>query len=136
MITIAVDANEIISSLLGGVSREIFFDSSFKFITTEFTIYEIKKYLPHISEKSDVNVRDIIEALDLLPIEIYKENFYLDKILEADNLIGKIDKKDIRILALSLKTNKTLWSEDKHFEKVSDIILLKTKDFLHTKLIE
>ncbi len=130
MITITTDATSIISALLGGVSRNIFFESSYNFITTEFTIYEIKKYFNYISQKSGVNTKDLIEALDILPLEIYKSNFYSDKINEATNLIGKIDKKDINILALSLKKNKTIWSEDKHFEKIREIILLKTKDFL------
>ncbi len=129
MIAITVDATSIISALLGGASRNIFFESSYRFITTEFTIYEIKKYLNYMSQKSGVNIRDLIEALDLLPIGIHKENFYSDNINEATNLIGKIDKKDIKILALSLKTNRNIWSEDKHFEKVAGIILLKTKDF-------
>ena len=129
MITITVDATPIISALLGGVSRDIFFEPSFKFITSEFTIYEIKKYLGYISKKSGVNIKEIIDALDLLPLDVYKESFYFDKMHEANNIIGKIDKKDIRILALSLKTNRNLWSEDKHFEKIKDIIHLKTKDF-------
>ena len=130
MITITTDATSIISALLGGASREIFFESSYKFITTEFTIYEIKKYLNYISQKSGVGIRDLIEALDILPIEIYKEYSYSDKIGEATNMIEKIDKKDINILALCLKNSKIIWSEDKHFEKVKGIIVIKTKDFL------
>ena len=74
MITITVDATSIISALLGGVSREIFFESSFRFITTDFTIYEIKKYIPYISKKSDVSIKEVIEALYILPIEIWRKN--------------------------------------------------------------
>ena len=129
MITINVDATSIMSALLGGVSREIFFEPSFRFITTDFTIYEIKKYLSYISEKSGVNIQEIIFTLDSLPLEVYKENFYFDELEEANNIIGNIDKKDVNILALCLKTSKIIWSEDKHFEKVKEIILLKTKDF-------
>ena len=45
-IKICVDANIIISALIGGVARNILFDSKFEFITTESTIKEVTKYLP------------------------------------------------------------------------------------------
>ncbi|MCD6371758.1 MAG: hypothetical protein J7L39_03505 [Candidatus Aenigmarchaeota archaeon] len=51
-ITIVVDANPIIAALIGGSSREIFFERRFEFITVEFTIEEVKKYLPVIAEKA------------------------------------------------------------------------------------
>ena len=41
-ITIAVDAQPLFSALLGGVARRILFDPRFKFITTEFTLNEVK----------------------------------------------------------------------------------------------
>ncbi len=47
-ITIVVDANPIIAALIGGSSREIFFDRRFEFITTEFTIEEVR----NISQQS------------------------------------------------------------------------------------
>jgi len=40
--TIVVDANPIISALIGGYSREVLFDHSFQFITTEFTIEDFE----------------------------------------------------------------------------------------------
>ena len=45
-IIVVVDANIILSALLGGKPSFILFDPKFKFITTEFTISEVKKYLP------------------------------------------------------------------------------------------
>ncbi|MBI2415949.1 MAG: hypothetical protein HYV33_04820 [Candidatus Kerfeldbacteria bacterium] len=44
---IAVDANILLSALLGGKPSIILFDTRFHFITTEFTIDEVEKYLPH-----------------------------------------------------------------------------------------
>ena len=129
MIKIIVDATPIISALIGGTSREILFDPTYEFLTTEFTINEVKKYLPYIGKKSKILLEQIEESLELLPLTIYTKGFYSDKIEKARQLIEYIDKKDIDILALALKTSNPLWSEDTHFEKISQINLLKTKDF-------
>ena len=129
-ITIVVDANPIISALIGGVSKEVFFDHRFNFITTRFTLQEVKNYLPMISKKSGVDVKRISLALSLLPITTHSKGFYKHNIQKADELIGNIDRKDIDILALALSTKSHLWSEDKDFEAVQGITLLKTKDLL------
>jgi len=75
-ITIAVDAQPIFSALLGGVARKVFFDPRFKFITTDFTVSEVKKYLAFIAEKSGKQEKDIIRALDLLPLTAYEQQYY------------------------------------------------------------
>ena len=46
---ICVDATPIISALIGGFSREVLFSHNFEFATTQFTINEVKKYLPYIA---------------------------------------------------------------------------------------
>lgn len=129
-ITIVVDANPIISALIGGISEDILFDRKFEFVTSEFTIEEVKEYIPFISEKSGVKEDSISLALSLLPLKIYSEIQYRDKIKEAKKLIEHRDKEDIPILALTLTLNVPLWSMDKDFEDISEIKLLKTKDFL------
>jgi len=45
-ILIAVDANIILSALLGGKSAVLLFDSRFEFMTTRFTMNEVERYLP------------------------------------------------------------------------------------------
>ena len=127
-IKICVDANIIISALIGGVARKILFDPMFYFITTDFTIKEVKKYLPMIEKKSGVDVSKIELALSLLPIKVYPKEHYADKIKEADGLIGEIDKKDVDILALALKFECYLWTEDGDFETINKII--RTRDFI------
>jgi len=39
-----VDAQPFFAALLGGAARKIFFDPRFRFITTDFTLGEVKKY--------------------------------------------------------------------------------------------
>jgi len=66
-IKISVDATSIISALIGGVSRNILFDSRFNFISTEHTLDEVRKYIYLISKKSGVGKKEIEESLSLLP---------------------------------------------------------------------
>ena len=129
MIKIIVDATPIISALIGGASREIIFDTTYDFLTTEFTINEVKKYISYISKKSKTPLDQIADALNLLPLIIYNKEFYKEEIEKAKQLIEHKDKKDIDILALTLRTSYPLWSEDTHFERINEINLLKTKDF-------
>lgn len=46
-------------------------------------------------------------------------------------MISHIDKKDIDILALALKFETYLWSQDKHFDSSGYSKILKTYDFIN-----
>jgi len=130
-IRIVVDANILISALLGGKPRFILFDPKFEFITNEFTLKEVEKYIPLISKKSGVPEREIEKAISLIPIKIFPKSYYQNYLGQAENLMKEIDKNDIEILALYLKEKTFLWSEDKDFERVKfKINLLKTEDMI------
>jgi predicted nucleic acid-binding protein len=50
-IIVAVDANILLSALLGGKPSIILFDGKYQFVTTKFTLEEVKKYLPRLERK-------------------------------------------------------------------------------------
>lgn len=125
---IAIDANPIISALIGGFSREILFDHNFDFITTEFTMHEVMGYISYISKKTDLPPEFFKSLIDLLPIKVYSADEYEKFLSLAETLIK--DKKDIHILALTLAKTCPLWSNDAHFEGIKTIKLIKTKDFV------
>lgn len=130
-ILIVVDANVILSALLGGSARFILFKREFEFVTTNFTIKEVKKYLDVVVTKSGVSKKEIVHALSLLPIKVCSGNFYRAHRNKAKELINSIDPKDIDILALVLKLNTYLWSEDRHFEEIKNHIkLIKTESLI------
>lgn len=58
-IIVAVDANIILSALLGGKPSSILFDPRFRFVSTEFTIQEVEKYLPILGEKLKIDPKNI-----------------------------------------------------------------------------
>jgi predicted nucleic acid-binding protein len=129
-ITIVVDAQPFFAALLGGTARKIFFDPLFRFITTDFTLSEVKKYIPFISEKSGKAEKDIMHALSLLPVVSYQEQYYQEQRLQAEKLIGVRDPKDVDILALVLMTQAALWTEDKDFNGITGITIIHTKDLV------
>jgi len=127
--TLVVDANVLISALIGGASRKILLGSAYRFITTEFTVSEVEKYVALISKKSGISEEDILFALRLLPLELFSRDYYEKYILEAEALIKETDPKDVDVLALSLATGNKLWSQDKHFEGLA-IDLIKTEELV------
>jgi len=129
-IFVAVDANIILSALLGGKPSIILFDGRYQFVTTKFTLKEVKKYLPRLAKKIGIPRKEFSTLLNNLPIKVYGRIFYRDKLKEARKMIYHIDKKDVDILALSLKLDSFLWSQDKDFEKCGFKKLLKTYDFI------
>lgn len=130
-LTIAVDANPILAALLGGYARAILFDPRFSFITTEFTIIEVQRYLPMVAEKSGVPMEALQEALDLIPIEIFVHPIYQSSLHESKRRMAHIDPDDIEILALALHFSIPLWTNDLHFTKLDPPInLLRTRDFI------
>lgn len=127
---IAVDANVILSALLGGKPSYILFDPRFQFITAEFTLDEVHKYLPRLAKKLVVPISTLETALHLLPIQSFAKRTYYSHLVIAQNMIDHIDNKDSDILALALRFDCYLWSQDKDFERAQYHKLLKTYQFL------
>lgn len=127
---IAVDANILMSALLGGTPQRILFDPNFEFITTERTTWEVKRYLPFLAQKLDLTESEILSALESLPITAYQERDYADQLPIARQLIEARDPRDVDILALALATGAFLWSQDQDFENIGDIIWLTTEEVM------
>jgi hypothetical protein len=50
---LVIDANPIISALLGGTAREVLFSHKFLFFSTQHTLFEVEKYLPNLAKRLD-----------------------------------------------------------------------------------
>ena len=114
--------------MIGGFSKEIIFNHHFDFITTRFTINEVIKFIPYISKKSGVSEDFIKTLVTLLHLKVCELEEYNTMISKAESIIK--DKNDIYIFALALAKNFPVWSNDKHFENIKEIKLIKTKDFV------
>lgn len=113
---LAVDSNPILSAIIGGSARAVFLSDGIAFYTTSFNFREVEKYIPQLSLKRGISTEDLYLALSLLPLAIYEEDFYMSKLRQAKKLIGERDPDDCHLLALALKLNCPVWSNDRDFE--------------------
>lgn len=114
---LAVDANPILSAIIGGSARDVFLKiETASFYTTAFNFKEVEKYIPVFSIKRDIPPEDLYLTLSTFPLLVCEEYFYEDKIKMAKKLIGSRDPDDIHLLALALHLKCPIWSNDKDFE--------------------
>lgn len=95
--TIAVDANPLFSALRGGRAKSVLYSDKFSFITTEYTTWEVKKYIPEISVDTGVPESEIFDAFDRFPITSMPPDVYDEMRQQAENLIARRDPKDVDI---------------------------------------
>jgi hypothetical protein len=68
---VVVDANPILSALLGGKAKRLFFESGItEFAVAGTVIEEVRRYIPKMAEKLGVSQEFLFYALDLLPLTI------------------------------------------------------------------
>lgn len=129
-ICVAVDANILLSALLGGKPSSILFDARYTFVSTEFTLSEVRKYIPRLSKKLQLDEKILLTMLDMLPIVSYPQSSYRATLAKAQKMISARDPKDSDILALAFILDAYLWSQDKDFETCGYTKVLKTYQFI------
>ena len=114
---LAVDANPILSALLGGQARRVFFESTIReFAVPERVISEVQRYVPRLAQKLGVEQAFLEYALNLLPLRVYPARRYARAVREARRRIERRDPTDVDVLALALHLDVPLWSNDRDFE--------------------
>jgi len=127
---LVVGANPIMSALLGGAALRAFWNDAVKeWATTQFTVNEVLPYLPRLASKINVPKEMLRLELELLPLTIYKKEFYRDFVPEAKRRIAARDENDVDLLALALKLDYPIWTNDHDFEQTGPT-LYKTATLL------
>jgi predicted nucleic acid-binding protein len=116
---LAVDANPILSAIIGGKARSVFLNAAhISFYTTLFNFKEVEKYIPVLASKRSLYLDDLYLALSTLPISVCDVEFYKKTLKKAESLIGDRDPDDINLLGLALRLSCPIWSNDKDFDDV------------------
>lgn len=131
---LAVDANCLLSALLGGRAREIVFSSQFILYSPQATLFEVAKHLPWLAAKLRRSEIEVFQEFQLLPVIACQPAEYDHQQKRAADLIAAHDPLDIPLLALALARDYPIWSDDRDFEGIEEITLFKTADLL-TRLI-
>ena len=127
---LAVDANSLISALLGGRALQLLFNPLFFFVTTERTTWEVKRYISVIAERLGIAEIEVLNTFEDFPIRAYQSYFYETAIGRATNAIEHRDPKDIDILALTYYLRIPLWTHDLDLIEIEDIQTVTTQDLL------
>lgn len=114
---LVVDANPILSALLGGKAKRLFLEAGItEFAVPESILREIHRYIPRMAEKIGVSPEFVSYALDLLPLTVYVSKRYRGSMKAATLQIAQRDPGDIEVLALALALERPLWTNDHDFE--------------------
>ena len=127
---LAVDANSLISALLGGRALQLLFNPLFLYATTERTTWEVKRYISVIAERLGIAEIEVLNTFEDFPIMAYQSNLYSPALSRATNAIGHRDPKDIDILALAYHLRIPLWTQDLDLIDIEDIQTVTTQDLL------
>lgn len=113
---LAVDANVILSALIGGQARRAFVSTAVgSFHTAEAVLAEVRRYLPVLAHKYSLDVGLLELTLASLPVDFHPEAFYAEYLEEAARRVGARDPDDVHLLALALKLDAPIWSNDQDF---------------------
>ncbi len=128
---LVVDANILFSALIkNSTTAELLFNEELKLYTSEFIIEEFFKYEGVILQKTSRTREEFIQIMHQLKeiITVIQQDDYNPYIKEAEVLSP--DEKDIMYLALALKLNCPLWSNDKKLKQQNKINILNTAEIL------
>lgn len=125
-----IDTNIIFSALLkDGFTRSLLVSDSLDLYIPNYVFQELHKHIPTIIKKTGLPRNNITEMLTLL------ENSFtilcpppIKFLMAAESIMDSIDPKDTPILASALHKDIPLWSDDKHFQNQSLVIIYTTKD--------
>ena len=125
-----VDANPLLSALLGGQAREVLFSGKIVFYSSQHTLFEVAKYLPSVAKRIGCAELDLWREFQLLPVIAVQPREYDSDLPRAIELIGQRDPKDVHVLALALCLGLPIWTDDRDFEGLPNGSTYKTADLL------
>lgn len=115
---LAVDANALLSALLGGAARRVLEDPRVDLHVPGSVLEEVEEYLPGLAARKGVDAELAQVTLAGLPLHRVERADYESKIKAAVMRIGKRDPDDVELLALALALKMPVWSNDDDFEGV------------------
>jgi len=111
-------------------TKKLITNPSLNLISPEFSLTKLKKYSELIIKKSKISKKTFEHFLkDLKTFTKFINNKIYLKYLDNAQRIAP-DEKDKDFLALSLKENCPLWSNDKELKKQSKIKVFSTKELI------
>jgi hypothetical protein len=100
--TLIVDANPLVSALLGGRADQIIATGLFKLYSTQYTLFEVAKHLPRLAELLECPELQLFEAFERLPVEACQPSVYANQEPRALRLIAARDAREVPVIRDSI----------------------------------
>lgn len=129
---LVVDANILFSALIKvSVTSDLIVDNSLNLVSVEFIFEEFEKYKDLVKEKTERTDEEfekfmeiIQKRISLIPYEEFES--FMDEVEKISP-----DSKDNEYLALALKLDCTLWSNDKKLKTQDKVKVYSTEDLMN-----
>lgn len=130
---VVIDANELFSLLIRGSKDawEILVSEKVQLIAPEFLLIEFSNNKAEILSKTHRSEDEFLGILSIIEsrIKFISEEEFKEFILKASRLFP-LHSKDTPYLALALKYNCFLWSEEKLLKRQSEIKIFNTQELI------
>ena len=125
--------NNILFSLMkpDSVSSKIFVLLNCELIAPSFILYEFNKYKSECFKKSGLSKKDFDKGKNEIFSMINFVEFGEYKGFVKEALDGLPDEDDSPYIALGLKMQSPIWSNDKDLKKQEKVTILSTEDLIH-----
>ena len=112
------------------IARELFLNQDLELFSPQYSLNEIKKYSNEIIKKAKISKKELTVALMELKTlvafaSLSEYSSFLKKAAELSP-----DKNDVDFVALSLKLNCAVWSNDKELAKGKGFKVLNTREII------
>ena len=94
----------------------MFRKTDFLIVTTDANVAEVRRGVPEFAARYDLPEDTLVEAFEMLPVEIYSKKRYATHLFEARRLLAERDPDDVPLAALALKLGVPIWSNDHDFD--------------------
>jgi predicted nucleic acid-binding protein len=126
---VVVDANELFSLLIRGSKKthEILLSNKLELVAPEFIMVEFLKHKSEILKKTHRSESELTTVLSLVycRIKLIPNEEFGDFIERASTILGS-HKKDVPYIALALKFNCPVWSEEKLLKRLAEVEVMDT----------
>jgi predicted nucleic acid-binding protein len=127
------DTNIVFSALIaGGKTRELILSDETELYAPEFFFSELDNHRHEIEEKSNLSEEQIGLLLNVLfkDTEVVPREEFEDELDLASQLIGGTDPDDVPFLALALRLDVDIWTDDSDFEEQNEVTVWKTHELV------
>lgn len=132
---VVVDTNILFSFFWqGSFIKNILISSNMEIFSSELALEELNKYSSLIINKTKTSkIKFDLELNNLKSfVKFLSENYYKNFMKTAEEISP--DKDDAHFLALCLKLNLPLWSNDKELKNQDKVTVLDTEDIINLYL--